>query len=115
MDPTQKRRNPFDVFIEERVSETEPQSQQQQIQEPVYAHQQPVRTPKQTLQPQRSVYQQQTKGRQIEQPQGRDKYTSTMEKSLRRLVKIACVNRGIMFAQFVEEACREKLEREGMI
>lgn len=44
----------------------------------------------------------------------RDKYTSTMDQSLRRKIKIACATRGIMFAQFVEEACREKLSREGV-
>lgn len=44
----------------------------------------------------------------------RDKFTSTMETNLRRSIKIVCAQRGIMFAQFVEEACREKLQREGI-
>lgn len=44
----------------------------------------------------------------------RDKFTSTMETSLRRSIKIVCAERGIMFAQFVEDACREKLQREGI-
>ncbi|MBO5947301.1 hypothetical protein J6Q66_00520 [bacterium] len=44
----------------------------------------------------------------------RDKFTSTMETSLRRSIKIVCAQRGIMFAQFVEDACREKLRREGV-
>lgn len=43
----------------------------------------------------------------------REKFTSTMEQTLRRQIKIVCAQRGIMFAQFVEDACREKLEREG--
>ena len=43
----------------------------------------------------------------------REKFTSTMEQSLRRSIKIVCAQRGIMFAQFVEEACREKLKKEG--
>ena len=51
----------------------------------------------------------------VEEMSGREKYTSTMEKNLRRQIKIACVNRGIMFSEFIEEACREKLQREGMI
>ena len=42
----------------------------------------------------------------------REKYTSTMDKDLRREIKFACVTKGIMFAQFVEEACQEKLRRE---
>lgn len=44
----------------------------------------------------------------------REKYTSTMDISLRRQIKIVCATRGIMFAKFVEDACREKLEREGV-
>lgn len=43
----------------------------------------------------------------------REKYTSTMDITLRRQIKIACATRGIMFAKFVEDACREKLQREG--
>lgn len=43
----------------------------------------------------------------------REKYTATMEKSLRRRVKIACAEEGIQFSAFIEEACLEKLEREG--
>ena len=42
----------------------------------------------------------------------RVKYTSTMDQDLRREIKFACVTKGIMFAQFVEEACMEKLKRE---
>jgi hypothetical protein len=45
----------------------------------------------------------------------RDKYTSTMDPALRKRIKIACAMRGIMFAQFVEDACREKLTKEGMM
>ena len=44
----------------------------------------------------------------------REKYTSTMDIELRRTIKILCATRGIMFAQFVEDACREKLKREGV-
>lgn len=43
----------------------------------------------------------------------REKYTATMEKTLRRRVKIACAEEGIQFSAFIEEACLEKLEREG--
>ena len=48
-----------------------------------------------------------------QQLETREKFTSTMEQSLRRSIKIVCAQRGIMFAQFVEEACREKLKKEG--
>ena len=44
----------------------------------------------------------------------RDKYTSTMDQNLRRKIRIECAKRGILFKTFVEEACREKLAREGV-
>lgn len=43
----------------------------------------------------------------------REKYTATMEKTLRKKVKIAAVEKGIMFSQYIEDAVMEKLEREG--
>jgi hypothetical protein len=43
----------------------------------------------------------------------RDKYTATMERNLRKKVKIAAVEKGIDFSQYIEEAVMEKLEREG--
>lgn len=43
----------------------------------------------------------------------RDKYTATMDKNLRKKVKIAAVEKGIDFSQYIEEALTEKLEREG--
>jgi hypothetical protein len=43
----------------------------------------------------------------------REKYTATMEKSLRKKVKLAAVEKGIMFSQYIEDAVIEKLEREG--
>lgn len=47
--------------------------------------------------------------------ENREKYTSTMDSTLRKKIKIACAMKGIMFAQFIEEACIEKLKREGMM
>lgn len=44
----------------------------------------------------------------------KEKFTSTMNSELRRKIKIVCATRGIMFAQFVEDACKEKLAREGV-
>ena len=43
----------------------------------------------------------------------REKYTATMEKTLRRRVKVACAQEGLLFSAFIEQACLEKLEREG--
>lgn len=54
----------------------------------------------------------------VEEPvesEDRVKYTSTMDRKLRRSIKIICAERGLMFASFVEEACREKLRREGVL
>ena len=41
------------------------------------------------------------------------KYTATMSKELRRRIKVVCAQRDIMFSQFIEQACIEKLNREG--
>ena len=43
----------------------------------------------------------------------RQKYTATMDVKLRRRIKVVCAQRDIMFSQFIEMACIEKLEREG--
>ena len=56
---------------------------------------------------------------QVQQPKkqvesnGREKYTATMEKSLRKRVKIASAMAEIDISTFIELACKEKLEREG--
>lgn len=43
----------------------------------------------------------------------RVKYTATMEKELRQTVKIAAVKQNLQFSQYIEEALREKLQRDG--
>ncbi|HOH17772.1 MAG TPA: hypothetical protein PK087_00475, partial [Bacilli bacterium] len=43
----------------------------------------------------------------------RDKYTATMDRDLRKRLKIASVEKSIMVSEFIEQAVREKLEREG--
>ncbi|MDD4000840.1 MAG: hypothetical protein PHX62_08140 [Bacilli bacterium] len=43
----------------------------------------------------------------------REKYTATMDRELRKKAKIAAVEKGIVFSQYIEEALIEKLEREG--
>ena len=53
--------------------------------------------------------------KEVVESDDRVKYTSTMDRKLRRSIKIICAERGLMFATFVEEACREKLRREGVL
>lgn len=50
---------------------------------------------------------------QVKTPE-RDKYTATMDPTLRKRIKIACAMSGMMFSEFIEEACKEKLSREGV-
>ena len=50
----------------------------------------------------------------VAQVNDRVKYTATMEVSLRRKIKIYCATNGKMFSEFIEDACREKLLREGI-
>ena len=51
--------------------------------------------------------------KKVVEDQNREKYTATMEKSLRKRVKVASAMAGIQVSTFIEEACKEKLEREG--
>ena len=67
--------------------------------------------------PQPKPVQRNTKKVVVEQDLEKDrvKYTSTMDKNLRRDIKIICAQRGLLFASFIEDACREKLRREGVL
>ena len=124
-DQPKKRINPFDRVItvepepvvEEKVVEPvvqpvyEPQVQQHQYEDYNSSYnyntqyQQPVqKAPKKSPKPQYI---------QPVEPM-KEKYTATMEVSLRRKVKVYCANTGRMFSEFIEEACREKLAREGI-
>lgn len=113
------------IIEEPVVEEIVPQNQPIPQQQPVYQPQQPVQYEQQPVyyqpipqQPQQikqqRVVKRETKNYYAPQVNDtREKFTSTMEQTLRRRIKIVCAQRGIMFAQFVEDACREKLEREG--
>lgn len=111
-----KRRNPFETpkFQEEKskIQEEEKEiEQEEQIEEkeavvPVKKVIQP--TPN-YQKPSRSTAR--NKSYEVDDGQ-KDKYTSTMDTKLRRRIKIICATRGIMFAEFVTEACLEKLSRE---
>ena len=84
-------------------------------QEPVYIAPKPVQVQHPRQQPvQKPVRQSQKQQYYVQEDVNREKYTSTMDIALRRQIKIACATRGIMFAKFVEDACREKLAREGV-
>ena len=43
----------------------------------------------------------------------REKYTATMDKDLRKRLKVAAAMRGLQVSTYIEEALLEKLEREG--
>lgn len=43
----------------------------------------------------------------------REKYTATMERELRKKLKVAAAMKGQQVSSFIEEAIEEKLEREG--
>lgn len=105
-----KRRNPFEKTL---TPETPVQEPQPKVEEPVVE-------PK-VEEPVEEVYVEPKKGQTkvkktavVETDDDREKYTATMETSLRRQIKIYCATNGIMFSEFIEIACREKLRREGI-
>ncbi len=119
MNQLQKRNNPF----AKQINQTQPKKEvlEPQIEEleqiedyfeeeiPVVEVKKPQQTPRQT---------QKVVQRQVYEPvvdNNRVKYTSTMDKNLRREIKIICAQRGLLFASFIEDACREKLRREGVL
>ena len=110
-----KRRNPFDVPRNEEKEPVIEQTKDFIEDEPVYEEEivqvKPVIKPT-PVQSQPKVVQRQQYYQQDDV--NREKYTSTMDVTLRRQIKIICATRGIMFAKFVEDACKEKLAREGV-
>ena len=112
MNPLQKRTNPFDT----RVSSKEEKTTQQDVPEPIQEYEEEdfeekvvVSRPQTQKKPQKKVVIPET------YDNNRDKYTSTMDRNIRRAIKILCAQRGILFATFVEDACREKLRKEGVL
>lgn len=49
----------------------------------------------------------------VQQNNDREKYTATMERELRKRLKVAAAMKEMQVSTFIEEACLEKLEREG--
>ncbi len=101
----------------EPVTAQQPVSQPQQFQnQPQYSQQQPQY--QQYQQPNYQApyqYEPTVRYNQVRKApeNNKDKYTATMDRTLRTQIKIACATKGIMFSQFIEDACREKLAREG--
>lgn len=113
-------KNDEEVELQQNVVQQQ-QNQQpqntQQYQQPQYFQQQQNQYYNNYQQPQYSQQQVYSEVR-YSQPRrlpdnNKVKYTATMDQSLRTDIKIACATRGLMFSQFVEDACREKLAREG--
>ena len=102
----QKRTNPFATPIVKKEEEqptivqSTPVVEEEIYEEVVYETPKPVKVvKKQTYQPTKKIE--------------KEKFTSVMDPDIRRSIKIACAKRGILFAQYLEDACREKLRREG--
>lgn len=122
-----KRTNPFETPIKapkeekiekpEEVVETEVEVEQpEEIIEEVVEPTPVVRRPAPKPAPKTSTKQPKTSTRTTyvyEDSDNRQKYTATMDIKLRRRIKVVCAQRDIMFSQFIEMACIEKLEREG--
>ena len=105
MNPLQKRSNPFAT----RVKPEEQENVQNNVQEGVEddEYQEIIQ-----VQPKKPAKKQVV---EVQVDNNRDKYTSTMDRNVRRAIKILCAQRGILFASFVEDACREKLRKEGAL
>ena len=119
MNPLQKRNNPFAKQINQNQPKKEflePQNEEIEDLEQFFEEPEPVieqKRPQPVAKPAPRVVQ-----KQIYEPvvdNNRVKYTSTMDKNLRRDIKIICAQRGLLFASFIEDACREKLRREGVL
>lgn len=113
-----KRVNPFDKpkFIEEPVKndveEYFEDFEEEKTPQPV--HEEPQMSYQYT-QPVQKTTRRQPRQQYIQPVEvAKDKYTATMDVVLRRKIKIYCATNGKMFSEFIEEACREKLNREGV-
>lgn len=105
---TQKRRNPFETPINQTPRQEPPKVVVEEVveEEPV-EEVVVVQRPQPKKQERKPVYVAPVDSGD------REKYTATMETNLRREIKIFCATRGIMFSEFIEQACLEKLQRDG--
>ena len=103
----QKRVNPFATPIVRNEEKKEEKTVQKPVyREPIYEEEEIYVAPRQERVVKKQTYSQPKK---VE----KEKFTSVMDPDIRRKIKIACATRGILFAQYIEDACREKLRREG--
>ena len=113
--PFKKRNNPF-ADVGSTVTQQQPApTPVQTVETPVRVIETPVQvveTPVQVVQ--KTVSKPVTQVKKVIDDANREKYTATMEKTLRKRVKIAAATAGIQVSTFIEEACLEKLEREGL-
>lgn len=126
-----KRTNPFEkpiaavkeekiepvVKVEPEIEEDVEEIVQQDEEIEEYIEPTPVvkrPTPKQPVKPAQKQSRSSSKNSNVYiEGENRLKYTATMDRELRRRIKIVCATREIMFSQFIEQACIEKLNREG--
>lgn len=96
----QKRNNPFSTPLAGRQPVEEPKTTvvEEEIEEEVV---EPVRVQKVVKQP----------VQRYKEINVRNKFTATMDESLRREIKIYCATNGLMFSEFIEEACRNYLAK----
>ena len=98
----QRRRNPFAQQLNQ-AEEPKEQVEEKVVEEEKIEEEKPV--------PQKP---QPKPKKVIEEDPEREKYTATMDITLRRKIKVYCAENGIMFSEFIEAACREKLRHEGV-
>lgn len=119
MNPLQKRNNPFAKQINQNQQKNEYVEQKNETIEPIEEFFEEKEEVVEVYRPQpqpKVVHRQAPKPKyEPEFDNNRVKYTSTMDKNLRRDIKIICAQRGLLFAAFIEDACREKLRREGVL
>lgn len=108
MNPLQKRTNPF----ASQISQPQPKKQ---IIEPVIEEEEDFEPIQEVIKPKPQPKPQPKPRYEVVDEGDRVKYTSTMDRKLRREIKIICAQRGLLFASFIEEACKEKLRREGVL
>ena len=99
------------IFAEEEISEVKPVVEEPKVEKTVVVEEKKI---EKTQPVQQTVAKQPVKKAAIkeEDDPNREKYTATMEKTLRKKVKIAAIEMGLQVSSFIEEACKEKLERE---
>lgn len=95
--PFKKRSNPLDSTTPKQTQPTQPRVEERVVEKVAPT---PVQTRKTTQ-------------KRVIVEEERIKYTATMDKSIRRRLKLAAAKRDVQISEFIEDAVLEKLEREG--